>query len=330
MPGGAQVQPAAEVEPLNVQAAATAQETPAPTTDPLASAAAVYATYHGDVTDIKRNSFQSSSDIQAALRTLGGQNSEQLARGWMAYSALVASQTPEFRAALRDVEGFYGKDAVVRGLQNDTDYAHSLHGGRAAVRSALGAVEADSQRLVNTAAIVKEQAYTLQAQSWAKGRIGDSGNLATQLRASSLTGRPARNGMVSAFSAPGIDTVLVTAGSQGATSVWENVSSSAVSIRPPESSGTAGLPDSNVAAGKKPIADRIATLAAYRILGANDTGATPVKSALTEKQTEGCLTMAQLNLQQCIAATHQHFEVPFCIGEHALADVGRCISKVSQ
>lgn len=300
------------------------------TVDPLSSAAAVYATFHGDVTDLKEHSFQNSGDIQSALENLGGQNSEQLTRGWMAYSALVASQNPEFRAAVRDIEGFYGKDVFVRGLQNDVRYARSLNGGNSAVRSALSAVDADSKRLKQTAAFVKEQAYSLQGSGWAKGKVGDSGALANRLRANSLNGRPARSDLVSAFSSPGIDTVLVTAGKSGAPSIWENVSGAAAAIRVPDVSGALGISNRRVASGKEPIADQIATLAAYRVIGGDGAAAAPMQRAMTERETAGCLNMAQLNLQQCVAAAHQHFEVPFCIGEHALADVGRCISKVSQ
>ena len=319
----AQSEPTPEVQPAAANGADLAP-------DPLSSAAAVYATFHGDVTDVKQNSFKSSNDIQNALTNLGSQNSEQLTRGWMAYSALVASQNPEFRAAVRDIEGFYGKDVFVRGLQNDVRYARSLNGGNSAVRAALGASEADADRLTKTAAFVKEQAYSLQGSGWAKGKIGNSGALANKLRAATLNGRPARPEMVTAFSAPGIDTVLETAGKKGAPSVWENVSGAAAAIRVPDVSGVLGISNRRVASGKEPIADQIATLAAYRIVGGDGAAAAPMQRAMTERETAGCLNMANLNLQQCVAAAHQHFEVPFCIGEHAIADVGRCISKVSQ
>ncbi|MGB3625684.1 MAG: hypothetical protein WA989_07645 [Henriciella sp.] len=319
----AQTESAPEVQNAAADSAATAP-------DPLSSAAAVYATFHGDVTDIKQNSFKSANDIQSALSNLGSQNSEQLTRGWMAYSALVASQNPEFRAAVRDIEGFYGKDVFVRGLQNDVRYARSLNGGNSAVNSAMVAGDADSKRLTSTAAFVKEQAYSLHGSGWAKGKVGDSRAIATSLRAQSLRGRPARSDLVTAFTAPGIDSVLVSAGANGAPSVWESVSSAASAIRVPDMKSALGISNKRVAAGKEPIADQIATLAAYRIIGSEGSAAAPMQRAMTEKQTAGCLNMAQLNLQQCVAAAHQHFEVPFCIGEHALADVGRCISKVSQ
>ena len=73
--------------------------------DPLAKAAALYATYQGEVTDVKTNGFSSARDIENSLNNLGGHNPEQLTQGWMAYSALVAAQNPEFRAAVLDNEG---------------------------------------------------------------------------------------------------------------------------------------------------------------------------------------------------------------------------------
>ena len=302
----------------------------APTeTDPLARAAALYATYHGDVTDVKAQGFNSARDIDKALTNLGGHNSKQFTEGWMSYSALVASQTPEFRAAVLDIEGYYGRDVLIRGLKNDIRYARTLNGGDDAVASSLTAVSADSRRLAGAAAIVKEQAYSLQGSGWAKGRIGDSNALANDLLASSRLGIPARGSMISAFASPEMASVLTVAGSAGAPSVWDSVSSAASAIRVPDIAGRFGT-STRIARGQEPIADGIATLAAYRVLGTDSTTHSAMKSAMSQRKTSGCVNMAQLNLQQCVAAAHKHYEVPFCIGEHALSDIGKCIGEVAQ
>ena len=61
---------------------------------------------------MRTNSFSSADDIEESLTNLGGQNvAEKLSSGWIAYSALVASQDPQFRSAVRDIEGFYGRTA---------------------------------------------------------------------------------------------------------------------------------------------------------------------------------------------------------------------------
>ncbi|WP_018147662.1 hypothetical protein [Henriciella marina] len=322
--------PTDTAQPASAEAATIRPFSITPAPDPLSSAAAVYATYQGDVTELEQNEFDDVDSIQTALTDLGSQNAEQLSRGWIAYSALVASQNPEFRAAVRDIEGYYGRDALVRGLQNDVRYARNLHGGSTAVSAALNAGAADAQRLQSTAELVKEQAYSLQAFGWAKGRLGDSGAIATKLRADSLVGRTASNDMTTAFRAPDFGSVLSSAGRTGAPSVWRSVSNAAGQIRGVNIS--TGLSDGTrrrVAPGSEQVADKIATLAAYRVLGGEGGAAAPVQSAMSESQTTGCINMAQLNLQQCIAATHQHFEVPFCLGEHALAEIGSCIAKVS-
>ena len=196
------------------------------------------------------------------------------------------------------------------------------------MNQALTAVNADSRRLIGAAAFVKEQAYSLQASGWAKGRVGNSQAKATNLFASTQSGIPARGALVQAMQSPEINTVLEQAGRSGAPSVWESVTGAASTIRVP--SAVAGLGQSHgVARGKEPIADRITTLAAYRILNADPSVAGSMQKAMSERETQGCLNMANLNLQQCVAAALKHYEVPFCIGEHALADVGKCIGKVS-
>ena len=65
--------------------------------------------------------------------------------------------------------------------------------------------------------------------------------------------------------------------------------------------------------------------------GVADPAATgQISAAMSERKTQACMNMANLNLQQCVAAANQQYEVPFCIGEHALADVGKCIGGVYQ
>ena len=205
---GLTLQAAAQlVTPAPQQVSATA-----PQTDPLAKAAALYATYQGDVTDVKSNGFASANDIEDSLNNLGGHNPEQLTQGWMAYSALVAAQNPEFRAAVLDIEGYYGRDMLMTGMQNDIRSARTLSGGNSAVNQALTAVKADSSRLIGAAAFVKEQAYSLQGAGWAKGRLGNSKAKATSLFASTQTGIPARGSLVQAMHAPEINSVLAQAG----------------------------------------------------------------------------------------------------------------------
>lgn len=315
---------------------ASAQETSAASVaspskaDTISDSAAVYATFQGDVTDVRNTPFASAGDIEGALNNLGGHNSEKLTKGWIAYSALIASQNPEYRTAVRDIESFYGREVLETGLRNDVRYARTLGGGDDAVAASLTAVRADSKHIDGAASYVKEQAYSLQGSGWAKAKIGDSGALATRLNRAALVGRDARPTMLAAFGSSEIDGVLSQAGSAGAGSLWEDVSGVAGSVKLPAIRTSYAKNRSTITPGKEPIADRIATLAAYRIIGAEDSGAGAIHTAMSERTTSACLKTAHLNLQQCVAAAHQQFEVPFCIGEHALAEVGGCIGDVAQ
>lgn len=301
-----------------------------PKEDPLARAAALYATYHDEITDIQTNGFRSALDIDRSLKNLGGHNPGQLTQGWISYSALVAAQNPEFRAAVRDIESYYGRDVFISGLGRDVRYARSLNGGNAAMREALSTVHADSRRLLGAAAYVKEQAYTLQASGWAKGRLGNSSAIASSLLTSTQMGIPARADLVTALQSSDLKPVLSQLGAIRSGSVWENVSHAASAIRLPSALSrlAQGQPRS-LATGREPMADQITTLAAYHILEAQPTRVNSMRLAIADPQTENCLNMANLNLQQCVAAAHKHYEVPFCIGEHALSDVGKCIGKLT-
>ncbi|MEO0982713.1 MAG: hypothetical protein AAFX03_08680 [Pseudomonadota bacterium] len=305
---------------------------PAPRHDAMSSAAAVYGTYQSDVTDVKDNPLSSTGDIDAALNNLGGHNPGSLSQGWLAYSALVASQSPEYRDAVRDIESFYGRDRVLRGMRNDLRYARSLEGGDLAVGSALAAIDADSRRLSDVAAFVKEQAYTLQGAGWAKAKIRNSSAKADEIGTRSRTGSPARATLLAAMSAPDFNTALVHAGGAGAPSLWDGVSGAATTIRVPSFVGSSfsSPAQTRIRSGKEHTADRIATLAAYHVLSIDGAEVGQLQTALADREAQSCLNMAQLNLQQCVAAAHQHHELPFCISEHALNDISSCIGEVTK
>ncbi|MEO0465423.1 MAG: hypothetical protein AAF216_02680 [Pseudomonadota bacterium] len=296
--------------------------------DTISDSAAVYATFQADVTDVKTSTFDSTGDIETSLRNLGGQNASQLTGGFIAYSALVASQDPEFRASVRDIEGFYGRESLLLGLANDVRYARQLEGGTSAVTSSLSAVAADSRRLRGAGAYVKEQAYTLQGTGWAKSRFSNKDSVLDHL--STGTGRPVSAGLRAAFADANIDNVLIQAGQSGAPSLWDGVNSAASAIRFPTLSIAYSGNTTRVAAGRERVADQIATLAAYRVLGSSTVAAGTVRQSMTETQTRNCFQTARLNLQQCVAAVHQHHEAPFCIGEHALTEIGDCIGDITQ
>lgn len=332
----AQAEPA--IAPVETPPTEPVQAAPAPAAAPLAGpdalarAAAVYATYQGDVTWVRDNPLSSVEDIERALNSLGTQNTDGLTRGWIAYSALVANQTPEFIEALRKADAYYGRDRMLRGLANDGRYARSFAGADTAVSRAVAAIAADSRRITSTGAIVKEQAYSLQSQGWAKKRFVNPAAKVELLSASALSGRPLDPGFLGAVASPDFAQSLSGAGLSQA-SLWEGVTTGASALKFPTLglSGLSSVPIRRVRVAKDPVADRIATLAAFRALDASGPEyASQLAPILREQDTESCLVKAQLNLQQCVIAVHDQFEVPFCIGEYALTEIGNCLGDIAQ
>ena len=300
-----------------------------PQNDAISKAAAVYGTYQGSVSDFRGKPFSSANDIDRALTELGGHNSGQLSKGWLSYSALVASQNSEFRAAINEGVAHYGRDRVLLGLKNNYAYARTLKGGNAAVGSALTAIDADARRLRSVAAQVKEQAYTLQSAGWAKAKIGNSQAKANSIMTNTRSGRPASGNIMSSMTSSSANSNFARAGGSGAPSLWDGLSSAASTIQFPSIGSRSGS-YKRIRRGQEHTADRIATLAAYRAVGAGGSAESAVLTAMSDQQATSCLNSANLNLQQCVAAAHKQYEVPFCIGEHALAEIGECIGKVAQ
>ncbi|MEL7481712.1 MAG: hypothetical protein AAGJ29_09120 [Pseudomonadota bacterium] len=318
----ASVSTAASAEDAKAVPVSTNASAVASSSDTISRAAAVYGTFHSDVGELKSQPLQSARDITTALDNLGGQNAGELSNGWLAYSALVASQSPEFRAAVRDIEGFYGRDRVMLGFRNDMGYARTLEGGGLAVNAALTATDADSRRLSSAASYVKEQAYTLQGSSWAKARIGNTDGIVTKLNSASKAGRAPSATVMSALQSPSIDGALTQAGGSSSASLWDGVMDAATGVRFPSlRNPSLTARRASIRQGREQIADRIATLAAYRVMGVDDETAGQISAAMADTETSSCIRRSQLNLQQCVAAAHQQYELPFCIGEHALRGV---------
>ena len=101
------------------------------------AAAAAYAEYQGEVTTISSAPLKDAGELDRALNTFGGQNADQLSSGWISYSALIASQNKEFATAVRDIDGYYGRERVMTGMRNDVGYARTLKGGDKALAQAM-------------------------------------------------------------------------------------------------------------------------------------------------------------------------------------------------
>jgi hypothetical protein len=306
---------------LGVSAGAWAQAS-----DPISENAAVYMTFQSDADDVAGKPFKSAGDIDSALSTLGAYNADQMTRGWMAYSALIASQDKEFSATVRDIEAFYGREAVMKSFAAGNTYARSLKGGDTAVGAAIGVTEDDLPKIYSSAAIVKEQGYSLQGYGWAKSRIKNGSSRAENVKVLQGRGKNADSLILTALTdtAPMSDTTkagVITAAAK-ATDV-------AGAVRLPAflTSGFTG-DRQKVKYGKEAVANQIASLAAMRIIGAGSVDKVRLTKVMMEPAVQSCLKMQNLQLQGCVAGVGQEFELPHCISQHALSEVADCLGDV--
>lgn len=289
--------------------------------DKVADSAAVYMTYQSDADNVAAKPFKSTTDIDAALKSLGGYNADQLTRGWIAYSAMIAAQDPEFRETVREIEAFYGRDAMVNGFAKGGKYARSLDGGDGAVGAAIDATDKDVMRLHSAGAIVKERGYSLQGYGWAKSRIRNSSTRAAGVEALQRQTKLADSGLVAALtgaSTPGLAL-------QPASGVAEGVTTVASAVRLPQISA---LSRRKPKFGREGVADQIASLAALRIMGTTTIDQTKLSAAMLDPSVQSCMKMQNVQLNGCVAGVGQEFELPHCISQHALTEIGDCLGDV--
>ena len=152
---------------------------PAPAGPPVAlapeisDAAAVYVDYI-EMARSMRADFGNGTAVQSQLQAGASFEPSQLARGAVAYAAIVAMQEPSFRSALR---GYAANDAaraqMVQQLLSNPSYAAAIPGADIAARRVILALSSDGQSVYNSGAGVKRAAYDVQHQSWSKEMVAD-------------------------------------------------------------------------------------------------------------------------------------------------------------
>lgn len=301
----------------------------------LPSAAAAYADYQGDVTGISAAPLKSADELESALDKFGAQNVDQLSAGWLAYSAMIASQDKEFAASVRDIDGFYGRDRVVSGMRNDVGYARTLKGGENALQTALTVNSQDAGRISSAAAFVKQQAYSLQNVSWGKARLKDASGTASRLKVNAKTVKPITEAAVNFFGGPDANTAIanVSSSQSASGSIWDRISlitasapAAAISTIAPATQ----TPAMKVDPRREGTANRIVTLAAMHVLEADAGHRDDVQIAMKDKPTFDCIDWSQLQLQACVSAAYTRADLSFCLAEHAIGDAGACFSGVAR
>lgn len=336
--------PVAPTTPLTALAQPTAPDeppsspVPAPSVvrkgDVVARVAAVYAGFQADVGEISSRPFGSAEELDAAVDQFGGQSPRALASGWIAYAAMHAASVPEFRAAVLDVDAHYGREAMLRGLRNDLSWVRrELKGSQAALDAAMVAVDADARRLIESAERVRYQGYTLQKSPWALKATNDGEVRVAALKLAALAGRPLRAAALALMEGPQIDGQLADTGRAGARSLWDSTSGTFGGVVQ-----FASLSTPTFFQARQPVlnpvrsytADRILTVAAYRVLGETSDSLGQIANASADLDAIACQERANLMFLSCVRSNKFRYERPVCISEHVIGDLGKCMKATLQ
>lgn len=287
--------------------------------DPLHRAVDAYALYQADIGQLAALDLRAPGAADRALELAARHDPERLARGWMAYGGLVAAQSPAFARGVESRVRAAGRAPVLRQLRRDLSYARRRPPGSAeAIEFILAAAANDHARLLAAGERVTRAARDMDGAALS----GDD------------TQRAARNARLRVlFREPrSIAPELQTALHLGALA--------AAPHRDAEDLGgrlfwnalfraDAPAPRAGPWRERAPATtDRMLTLGALLIVGATQAERARAEAAMDDAALSRCLTMEQLNLRQCVSASHFANEDLFCLARHGLEGPAACFGAI--
>lgn len=314
----------------NAQTAAPA-EAGAATAGDLQTAVTAYAAYQSDVSELRATTMRDANTLETALDRVARHNRDELTRGWIAYGASIASQSPAYVQGVRDAAAYYGRDAVVWAVTVDPSYARGLRGGQEATNMLLASANADSARIISVADRYQEMAYSLQRQRWANAVAPGQAARVQRVRSLGRDGAPddavpatvtARLAVAPLSLSPSTDPSVY-----GGRRFWDAVRGGDQVV---EVASTPAAASWRVNVTRGEALDRMSAVAALQALDAINTNQSAVSRLIADPRSRDCFEMAQLQLYQCMSAARFRYENAFCLGQHGLRDIGTCIGAVAQ
>ena len=332
--GVAQAQPAPRTTAHRTTAAATTPAAPPVAMAPAApegsmqAALMAYAAYHADVSDLRAARINTADDLETALDRAGRHNRDDMTRGWVAYGALTAAQSPAFMQGVRDAAAYYGRDAVVWAITVDPYYARGLRGGAEATKLMLDSAAADAARIISVADRYQEMSYGLQRQRWANAVAPQQRERLQRVRSLGTQGNALN--LVAATTSPRLAVTPLSIQPQsdptafGGRRFWDAVSGGNDVVQVAAQVSYQWRANDT----RAEALDRMASIAALHALGAVEDHQSAINALMNDPRSKDCLEMAQLQLYQCMSAAHFRYENAFCLGQHGLRDIGTCIGTV--
>jgi hypothetical protein len=266
----------------------------------LIELASAYRGYMNRTTAITPD-FTDGAGVARSVQVGASYEPNQLVRGAVAYSAVVALQDKAFVDGVR----VYAKDPVQRRqiayeIMKDPAYAVGISGSDTAAGLVIAALGSDAQRLYDQGKAIKQAAYDTQKQPWSKGEV---------------VGREARlAGAKSASASAMLGDVAETARLQQASTGVASLGLTAAAVPPPYT----------------PTVIRGLAIAALAVLGeATDANAEQLMALTHEPNIGMCMSTSKLNLYQCLAVARPNYEDIFCLGQHVMMDTGRCVIRAA-
>lgn len=276
--------------------------------DNMRDAVEAYALYQTDVSALLDADIGSADAVNSALRRISRHDPDQVARGWIAYGALVAAQSPAFAAGVQRQVRNDGRGNVIAQLRGDPGFARRAPAGaNEAIRLILSAAASDSARAANAGARYDHVARTRSAESWRRDTA------AAGLTRVSLTPAMRERLNVGALAA----TPLTDAEAFGGRRFWDSLAGR--EVRAPRARGA------REQASHAAVTDRMLTVAALVVANASTRDRSRM---LDEPITRSCLEMQQLQLRQCLSVAHDAGENAYCLGHHGLTGPGQCFSAL--
>ena len=295
---------AAELEAQRLAAEAARRPPPVSLNEGVAEAASIYVAFLREAQTIQPGGFADAESIQAAIRKGAAYDPVQLSRGLIAYGSIVALQSPEFVAGVRQ----YAVDPVQRQqmvaqIVADPAYAATLPGADAAAGLISSVITQDALAMRSIAEGIEQDAYSIQERADPRRRWATT----------HIENREAR---------------LESAKTLSASTMLPSAEESARLFAAAHSGTGLNLQATPKAPPYTPAVVRSLAIAALAALGAGGEEARVNTEALVvESNNEFCLNMSKLMLFQCLAASRPSYEDMFCLGRHVTRDLSSCATQ---
>jgi hypothetical protein len=286
-------------------------------THPAHQALGAYAQYQNDVSVLLDAQIDSADALDAALARMARHDPGAVTRGWIAYNALTAAQSPAFVRGVRSRVSAAGRAPVIRQLRLDLTYARRRPPGDAeATQLIVAAVEADTARMDLAAARYEAIARDMDMSAWAIAE-------ARSARHARLSGPGGSEPLPDAMAArlyieAGAASPLTDRTAFGGVSFWDALAGRAAQPPPARPARERWLGG----------ADRMRTLAGLIIVGAAQRERARVEELLGDRDTQHCLSLQQLQLRQCAASANSSNEDAFCLACHGFAGPAACFAAL--